>query len=361
MAETRDSGSFEELAMPLFARLYNFACWLTQNREAAEDLVQEAYLKAFKGFSTYQQGTDFRAWIYRILRHSFLATQAGIRATSAISFPSEGSTVEPGTDCRPETILLARVDQERLQEALEDLPLNLREVLLLSDLEEMTYREVSQTLGLPLGTVVARLSHARSTLRSLLIAPRRVRAAAIPAQPEAEKRPVERSTFAAPDFDDVPEMDEGPERHREPEFFDDVPEMEDMPESRRGPNLKNDEPETIHVQGILDDVPELEDWRESIRGPKLKNDKPKAIHEKGIFDDVPEIEDHPPLQRELKLTDDKREVIHVQGILDDVPAIDDPRIKEIEDLRIREKYGPGKKRPDDVRIREIDEEGSPLE
>ena len=63
------SGSFEELAMPLFDQLYNFARWLTRNTEEAEDLVQETYVKALKGFSSFQLGTNFRAWMYRILRN----------------------------------------------------------------------------------------------------------------------------------------------------------------------------------------------------------------------------------------------------------------------------------------------------
>ena len=63
--------SFEELALPLFDRLYNFAHWLTQNRDEAEDLVQETFAKALKGFSSFQPGTNFRAWIYRILRNTF--------------------------------------------------------------------------------------------------------------------------------------------------------------------------------------------------------------------------------------------------------------------------------------------------
>lgn len=169
--------SFEELAMPYFAKLYNFACWLTQDRAAAEDLVQETYLKALKGFSAYTQGTNFRAWFYRILRHTFLTTQAGIRASSTVSFQNEGadpleSRMEPGTHETPETVLLARIEQETIQNALADLSLNFREIILLCDVEEMTYKEIGQTLGIPVGTVMSRLSRARLALRELLTAPR---------------------------------------------------------------------------------------------------------------------------------------------------------------------------------------------
>jgi RNA polymerase sigma-70 factor (ECF subfamily) len=84
------SGSFEDLAMPLFDQLYNFARWLTQNREEAEDLVQETYAKALKGFSSFQLGTNFRAWMYRILRNTFLTSRTGLRATSTVSLDYEG-------------------------------------------------------------------------------------------------------------------------------------------------------------------------------------------------------------------------------------------------------------------------------
>ena len=83
------SDSFEELAMPLFDQLYNFARWLTQNREEAEDLVQETYAKALKGFSSFQLGTNFRAWMYRILRNTFLTSRTGLRVTNTVSLDSE--------------------------------------------------------------------------------------------------------------------------------------------------------------------------------------------------------------------------------------------------------------------------------
>ena len=160
-------GSFEELAMPLFSQLYNFACWLAADRVAAEDLVQETYLKAFKGFSSYQQGTNFRAWIYRILRNTFLTSKAGLGAVSSLDSEDEGRQ-EIGTSETPESILLASGEQERIGRALEALPVHYREIVLLCDVEEMSYQEISQTLGIPMGTVMSRLSRARRAMRSLL-------------------------------------------------------------------------------------------------------------------------------------------------------------------------------------------------
>jgi RNA polymerase sigma-70 factor (ECF subfamily) len=161
------SGTFEELAMPLFSQLYNFACWLAGNRAAAEDLVQETYLKACKGFSSYQQGTNFRAWIYRILRNTYLTTEAGLKATASLDDDEETWT-EPGTMETPESLLLAAREQEQIVRALEALPVHHREIVLLCDIEEMSYQEIGQALGIPLGTVMSRLSRARKAMRALL-------------------------------------------------------------------------------------------------------------------------------------------------------------------------------------------------
>jgi len=164
-----DSGSFEELAMPLFARLYNFAHWLTQERAAAEDLVQETYLKALRGFSSFRQGTNFRAWMYRILRNTFLTTQAGLKASASTSLDTDDDkATEPEATGTPESVLLAQLEQDAIQNALEKLPVKFREIILLCDLEEMSYAEIGDTLGIPMGTVMSRLSRARKAMRELL-------------------------------------------------------------------------------------------------------------------------------------------------------------------------------------------------
>ena len=155
--------------MPLFSQLYNFACWLAGDRAAAEDLVQETFLKAFKAFSSFQQGTNFRAWMYRILRNTFLTSQTGIKATSSLD-DEEHAALEPQAAHTPESILLARDEQDKIRAALEELPLHYREIILLCDLEEMSYQEISQALGVPMGTVMSRLSRSRRAMRNLLTA-----------------------------------------------------------------------------------------------------------------------------------------------------------------------------------------------
>ena len=160
------SDSFEELAMPLFDQLYNFAHWLTQNREEAEDLVQETYVKALKGFSSFQLGTNFRAWMYRILRNTFLTSRTGLRATSTVPLDSDEDGPELAVENEtPETTLLKRSDSELVQGAINDLPVLYREILLLCEVEEMSYQEIAETLSIPIGTVMSRLSRARKTLR----------------------------------------------------------------------------------------------------------------------------------------------------------------------------------------------------
>jgi RNA polymerase sigma-70 factor (ECF subfamily) len=159
------SGSFEQLAMPHFERLYNFACWLTQDRQEAEDLVQETYAKALKGFSSFRQGTNFRAWIYKILRNTFLTSRTGLKASATAPIDVEGEEEVLTTKETPESILLQRSDWQRVQQAMEQLPVAYREVLLLCEVEEMSYQEISATLGIPIGTVMSRLSRARKTLR----------------------------------------------------------------------------------------------------------------------------------------------------------------------------------------------------
>src|ERR1700681_1098528 len=124
--------SFEELAMPLFDQLYNFAHWLTQNREEAEDLVQETYSKALEGFSSFQLGTNFRAWMYRILRNTFLTSRTGLKVTMTVPLKPEEDGPQLAVECATtETILFERANRELLQSAIDDLPEYFREILLL--------------------------------------------------------------------------------------------------------------------------------------------------------------------------------------------------------------------------------------
>ncbi|HEX3111504.1 MAG TPA: sigma-70 family RNA polymerase sigma factor, partial [Thermoanaerobaculia bacterium] len=149
--------------------LYDYAHWLTRDGSEAEDLVQETYLKAFRGFGSFSAGTNFRAWIYRILRNTFLTSRTGLRAAPQISIDEDPDEFEQlGDDRTPESIFLGRVTADALRRAIEELPLPFREVLLLSDVENMSYKEIAETLSIPVGTVTSRLMRGRRRVREAL-------------------------------------------------------------------------------------------------------------------------------------------------------------------------------------------------
>jgi len=167
--DDKSSAEFEELAMPLFDSLYNFARWLMHNQNDAEDLVQETYLKALRGFASFQPGTNFRAWIFQVLRNTFLSSRTNYerRMTEELDSDEDGPELAVDTET-PETILMNRSNIQRVQRAIDDLPVHYREALLLCEVEEMSYQEIAETLSIPIGTVMSRLSRARRTLRDHL-------------------------------------------------------------------------------------------------------------------------------------------------------------------------------------------------
>ena len=174
MGHDRDNANdFEDLAMPLFASLYSLAQWLTQDRSEAEDLVQETYAKALKGFGSFQPGTNFRAWMFRILRNTFLTSRTGLKTAMTVPLEDEEVDAQPAavvTSETPESILLARADRDAIAAALQELPLPFREIVLLCDVEEMSYREIAEALTIPIGTVMSRLARARKAMRQSLAA-----------------------------------------------------------------------------------------------------------------------------------------------------------------------------------------------
>lgn len=164
------NAEFGTLAMPLFDSLYNFAHWLAQDRHDAEDLVQETYAKALKGFKSFQPGTNFRAWMFKILRNTFLTSRAGLSYANSLPLdPGDEDRLLPLSPATPETMVITQDLGEALQQAIEALPLPFREVLLLADVEEMSYHEISETLAIPMGTVMSRLARARKAARQKLI------------------------------------------------------------------------------------------------------------------------------------------------------------------------------------------------
>src|SRR5882757_4135852 len=161
-SEDYNSDVFEELAMPLLSSLYNFAHWQTHNREEAEDLVQETYAKALKGFGSFQPGTNFRAWMFRILRNTFLTSRTGLIRTNTVRLDDENEeNILPAVQDTPESLFFQHSTQLQVEKAISELQPHYQEVLLLADVEEMSYLEISETLSIPIGTVMSRLSRAR--------------------------------------------------------------------------------------------------------------------------------------------------------------------------------------------------------
>jgi RNA polymerase sigma-70 factor (ECF subfamily) len=160
---------FEELAMPLFDSLYNFARWIARDSNDAEDLVQETYLKALRSFASFRPGTNFRAWMFRILRNTFLSSRKTYerRMIDALESEEDGPELAVLRET-PETILLNRSNLQRMERAIEDLPAHYREALLLCEVEEMSYQQIAEILSIPIGTVMSRLARARKAVRESL-------------------------------------------------------------------------------------------------------------------------------------------------------------------------------------------------
>jgi RNA polymerase sigma factor (sigma-70 family) len=162
--------NFEELALPLFESVYHSAHWLAGSKPDAEDLVQDTYLKAFRGFSTFEPGSNFRAWIYRILKNTFLNSRmsAHFRRRSNQLSAEEVLEALPSSDADPIDVLMNRDRQHAVQTAMSQLSPGLREVFELCDLKGASYRETARELSIPIGTVMSRLARARKTLRDLI-------------------------------------------------------------------------------------------------------------------------------------------------------------------------------------------------
>jgi RNA polymerase sigma factor (sigma-70 family) len=164
--DDQPGSGFEELAMPLFDSLYNFARWLVHNSNDAEDLVQETYLKALRSFATFQRGTNFRAWIFQILRNTFLSSCSKLerRVTVAMDLEEDLPALS-ATSITPESLLIECSGNDAVRRAIEQLPVILRAVILLCDVEDASYREIAEILSIPIGTVMSRLARARKAVR----------------------------------------------------------------------------------------------------------------------------------------------------------------------------------------------------
>jgi len=157
---------FEATVLPHLNAAYNFARWLLRDDSGAEDVVQESYLRALKYFSGYHGG-DSRAWLLTIVRntsHNWLQQNRSRELMNPIDDATEAAT----NDANPEIVLLQRIDHDLLRQALSELPIEFREVLILREMEGLSYKEIAALADLPIGTVMSRLARARARLQQRL-------------------------------------------------------------------------------------------------------------------------------------------------------------------------------------------------
>ena len=167
---------FERDVLPLMPSLYSAAIRLTRNPTDAEDLVQETYLRAYRGFSGFEEGTNLKAWMYRILTNTFINTyRKKQREPLTVSTDEDiedwylyDRLGESGVEASAETEVLERIPDEDVQAALEALPEGFRLAVLLADVEGFSYKEIAEILDIPIGTVMSRLHRGRRALEKAL-------------------------------------------------------------------------------------------------------------------------------------------------------------------------------------------------
>lgn len=159
-----DAARFKRAVLPHIGAAYNLAGWLTRNNHDAEDLVQEAYLRALNSFDGFRGG-DGRGWLLAIVRNTYYTWRQRHRATAPLD---ETPPVADTSTRNPEALLLAKADVAALRSALEQLPVEFREAIVLREMEGMSYREIAEIAGVPLGTVMSRLARGRQRLFEIL-------------------------------------------------------------------------------------------------------------------------------------------------------------------------------------------------
>ncbi|WP_211441035.1 sigma-70 family RNA polymerase sigma factor [Collimonas humicola] len=175
MSDSIKKKRFQAVVLPHLNSAFNLACWLTRNHQDAEDVVQEAYLRAYRFFDGFH-GDDGRAWLLTIVRNTFYNWhQERQKLRQETSFDEELHHAEAGdcigqmaADNNPEALLMSKDSERQLQQALQALPLEFREVMVMRELEELSYKQIAGIVGIPIGTVMSRLGRGRKLLAGIL-------------------------------------------------------------------------------------------------------------------------------------------------------------------------------------------------
>lgn len=160
---------FEQTIVPHLDSAYNLARWLTRNEQDAEDVVQESYLRAFRFFDGFR-GVDGRPWLLAVVRNTCLTWLRQRKGDLSMVAFDEAAHAPRAAEPNAESRLIEGSKLASLSECIEALPLEFREVLVMRELEEMSYRQISETSGVPVGTVMSRLSRARKRLLECMTA-----------------------------------------------------------------------------------------------------------------------------------------------------------------------------------------------
>jgi RNA polymerase sigma factor (sigma-70 family) len=159
--------SFEEVVLPHLDAAFNYARWLTKNEADAEDVVQDAYVRALRFFSSLR-GEDARAWLLTIVRNTWYGRFPRRAGGAVMTVVEEDADNRADGSLDPEAQLIQQQTVEHVRRALETLPTDFREVLVLRELEGLSYKEIAAIIGIPLGTVMSRLARARERLADVL-------------------------------------------------------------------------------------------------------------------------------------------------------------------------------------------------
>jgi RNA polymerase sigma factor (sigma-70 family) len=162
--------SFEEVVLPHLDAAFNYARWLTKNDADAEDVVQDAYVRALRFFSSLRS-QDARSWLFTIVRNTWYGRFPRRAGSAVMTVGDEDEDNRADVSPDPEAQMIQQQTVEQVRRALEALPADFREVLVLRELEGLSYKEIAAIIGIPLGTVMSRLSRARERLAEVL-APR---------------------------------------------------------------------------------------------------------------------------------------------------------------------------------------------